>query len=275
MPRDLFPQPVGPRVGRRALRQQDGGAERESADDLPRAHDPAEVGRPVQELAGMQVGLVGDLLGDLHEEPAVDVDRSFRASGRAARVGDEQRVLGIERRRVEGRSVEIDDLRPCVVPAREKLAVGRQALPDEHVLDHRRHLDRSVRDRLHRHRRAFAERAVRRDQDPAPRVRQPRGEGVGPEAAEDGNEDRAHLRARHHRRDRLDRHRQVDRDPCRRCPRRARPALGRRRPSVRGGPRTLPSGRRRPLLPTRPQGTSACAPPSGRRTGGRRSCARR
>ena len=45
----------------------------------------------------MQVDLVGDLLGDLHQEPAVDVHGALRAAGRPARVGDEQRVLGVER----------------------------------------------------------------------------------------------------------------------------------------------------------------------------------
>ena len=68
------------------------------ADDLPRAHDPAEVGEPEQRLAGVQVDLVGDLLGDLHEEPAVHVHRALRPAGGAARVGDEQRVLGVEAR---------------------------------------------------------------------------------------------------------------------------------------------------------------------------------
>ena len=44
----------------------------------------------------LDVGLVRDLLRDLDEEPAVDVHRALRPSRRAARVRDEQRVLGIE-----------------------------------------------------------------------------------------------------------------------------------------------------------------------------------
>ena len=66
------------------------------ADDLPRPHDPAEVGEPEQQIARSDVGLVRDLLGDLDEEPAVDVDGALRRAGRPARVRDEQRVFGIQ-----------------------------------------------------------------------------------------------------------------------------------------------------------------------------------
>ena len=196
----------------RSLRQQHGGAEREGADDLPRTHDPAEVGRPVQDLTRMQVDLVGHLLGDLHQEPAVDVDRALRPTGRAARVGDEQRMLGVERCRIDRLAAQNHDVGPAVVPAGLQLAVGRQTFPDEHMVDAAGHLDRSIRDRLHRYRSALAEGSVRRDQDPAARVRQSRGDRVGPEPAEDRHPDGAQLRARHHRRDRLDRHRQEDPD---------------------------------------------------------------
>ena len=51
----------------------------------------------MQDLARVQVHLVGDLGRDLHEEPAVDVEDAFRRAGRAARVADEQRVLALER----------------------------------------------------------------------------------------------------------------------------------------------------------------------------------
>ena len=76
-------------------------APRERAEDLPRPHDPAEVGEPEQDVVGTAVRLEPDLLGDLREEPAVDVHRALRPAGRAARVRDEQRVLGVHRARDE------------------------------------------------------------------------------------------------------------------------------------------------------------------------------
>ena len=60
----------------------------------------------------MQVDLIGHLLGDLDQEPAVDVDRALRPAGGAARVGDEQRVLGVKGTRVEGGGVRGEELVP-------------------------------------------------------------------------------------------------------------------------------------------------------------------
>ena len=144
------------------------------------------------------------------------------------------------------------------------------------MVDAAGHLDRSISDGLHRHRSALAEGSVRGDQDPAARVRQSRGDRVGPEAAEDRHPDRAQLRARHHRRDRLDRHRQEDPDGVAVGHAETRGAPVRRRRSVRGAPDRSRCGPRRPPPPTRRRGRHrACAPPTGRRTAGRRWCCRR
>ena len=50
----------------------------------------------MQHLARMQVDLVGHLLGDLDEEPTVDMHHALRLARRAARVADEERMLGLE-----------------------------------------------------------------------------------------------------------------------------------------------------------------------------------
>ena len=55
----------------------------------------------MEELSGVQVGLIGDLLGDLDEEPAVDVDRALGPARGPARVPDEQRVLRVDGCRLE------------------------------------------------------------------------------------------------------------------------------------------------------------------------------
>ena len=104
---DERPQPVGVGEVGRAVVQHERAAVGERADDLPRAHDPADVGEPEQPLARAQVGLERDLFGDLHEEAAVHVHRALGPAGRAARVRDEQRMLAVDddaRRTIGGRA---------------------------------------------------------------------------------------------------------------------------------------------------------------------------
>ena len=130
------PEPVGPGVVRGAVVQEHRRAERRRADDLPRPHDPAEVGEPEQQIAGSDVGLVRDLLGDLDEEPAVDVDGALRRAGGPARVRDEQRVFGIQVGGLEPVRVRREELVPPEVafgvPRRVRSA---QAIHDDHVAD--------------------------------------------------------------------------------------------------------------------------------------------
>jgi hypothetical protein len=93
---DHVPDAVGLREVRRPLIKEHRRAERPGADDLPRTHDPAEVADPEQDLVLPEVGLVGDLGGDLHEEPAVDEHGALRPPGGPARVRDHERVFGVE-----------------------------------------------------------------------------------------------------------------------------------------------------------------------------------
>ena len=66
---DNLPDTAGRRIVGRTFVEQDGRAVRVGADQLPRAHDPSHVGKPEQQLAGMQIGLVGGLFGDLDQQP--------------------------------------------------------------------------------------------------------------------------------------------------------------------------------------------------------------
>ena len=66
------------------------------ADDRPRAHDPAHVGREVDAVALLDVGLVRGLARDRDEEAALDEQRALRLAGRARRVGEQVRRLGVD-----------------------------------------------------------------------------------------------------------------------------------------------------------------------------------
>ena len=80
---------VGPVGG--ALHEHDRAAERADADDRPRPHDPAHVGREMHDVALVHVGLVGGLARDRDEEAALDVQDALRLAGRARGVGQEVR----------------------------------------------------------------------------------------------------------------------------------------------------------------------------------------
>ena len=75
VPLDHRPEPVGGRVVGHAFGEDDGPSRGQRADQLPGAHDPAQVGDPVEHVVRVHVGLVGHLLRDLDQEPAVHVDR--------------------------------------------------------------------------------------------------------------------------------------------------------------------------------------------------------
>ena len=75
---DDRPEPVGAGVIGRALVEDQPGAEEQRPGDRPRAHHPAEVGEPEQRVARAQVEAVGEVLGALDREAAVDMDRALR-----------------------------------------------------------------------------------------------------------------------------------------------------------------------------------------------------
>ena len=91
---DQRPQPVGRRVIRRAVVQEQRRAQQQSAEDQPRSHHPAHVGHPVEQLAGVQVGAEGHVLRGFDREAAVGVHRAFGSAGRAGGVDHHQGILG-------------------------------------------------------------------------------------------------------------------------------------------------------------------------------------
>ena len=204
---DEPPEPVVRPVGR-SLHVDHAGAERARADDRPRAHDPAHVGREEDAVAGPDVGLVGRLAGDREQEAAVDVQRPLRPAGRAGRVCEQVGVLrlDLERRQLAGPELHV----PAPVVAR----------PLDDVLDGRRLAQRLV-DRLaHRHARSAAERVVGGDHGLRLRVLEAlhdRGRG---EAGEDRHLNGADVRAGVRGDRGRGRHRHVDRDAVARarCP---------------------------------------------------------
>ncbi len=178
-------------------------AERERADDLPRPHDPAEVGDPMQDLARAQVHLVGDLLRDLHEEPAVDVQHALRAAGGAARVADEQRVLALQRLGVEAARRRPSAISRATSRARPPAAPS-PACRRTIVLPTDRTRARAPRTAsIIGTARPFRGNASAVEQHLHAGILQAGRDGVRPEPAEDRHPDRPDLRAGHHRGDGL------------------------------------------------------------------------
>ena len=161
----------------------------------------------------MQVDLVRDLLGDLHQEPAVHVHRPLRTAGRPRGVGDEQRVLGVQRLGLEPRRLGRQQLVPAhVPPAGPRQVPPAASVPHDHAADRGNHVRGRIGRLLHRHGLAPSGEPVGRDQHLRLRVGQARGHGVGGIAGEDGQVDGADLGAGHRRGDGLRRHRQEDPD---------------------------------------------------------------
>ena len=92
---DEPPEAVARPVGR-ALGEDDRRADGAAADDGPRPHDPAHVGGEVDAVAALDVGLVRGLARDRDEEAALHVQRALRPAGRARRVGEQVRRLGVD-----------------------------------------------------------------------------------------------------------------------------------------------------------------------------------
>ncbi len=194
---DQPPEPVGRPVGR-AFGEDDRRAERTAADHSPGAHDPAHVGREVDDVTGMDVREVGGLPRDRDEQPAVDVEDALRLARRPRGVGEQVRMLRVDRERGQRAG-----------------AGGHLLVPrgDEHVLERRRLLPCLLEDLEHRHLASAAQRCARRDRDFGLGVDEPLGDGRRREPGEDRHLDRADVRAGVRGDRRLRRHRQIDRDP--------------------------------------------------------------
>ena len=138
--RDALRLDRAPRAGRRRAsparpRRRRSCSRAPPADHCPRAHDPAHVGDEVDHVAGLRVGLVGDLARDRDEEAALDVEHALRRAGRARGVGEEVRMLGVdlERRelaRATRQRLVPETSRPAAsVPRRRAVATRRRARP--------------------------------------------------------------------------------------------------------------------------------------------------
>ena len=199
------PDPVGPREVRRALVHHEPGAEEQRTGDRPGAHHPAEVREPEQAVARSKVERVGEVLGGLDRESAVDVDRRLRLAGRARRVDQHVRRLGVgvgasasSTSRAPGRPADHQRSRPS---ARSELCRPTRPQPpdDDDALDRRRPLQRLVGDLLEVDLAAPPPEPVGRDEEPGAAVRQPRGDRRRSVAREDRRVDRPDDPEREHR----------------------------------------------------------------------------
>ena len=77
------------RVIGRAVIQEDGAAEEVIAQDRPRAHHPADVGEPEEEVVVAMVEAEPDLLADLRQASGVGVHGALRFAGGARGVQDQ------------------------------------------------------------------------------------------------------------------------------------------------------------------------------------------
>ena len=205
------PQPVR-RRRRRPLCDDDGAAERVGAHDLPDPHQPAEVGNPEQAIVGAEVGLERRLLGQLDQQAAGHVHGALRPARGAGGVAEVAGMLAVEGLRLEVVGLAVDQLRPPDV------ACGGRERPPAEPLEHDDRLHaadvrhRLVHRRLQLERLTATKRAVRCEHDLRLGVGQPNGDGRSCKAREDRNDDGAHQRAGMKSDDRLDDHRQAQRD---------------------------------------------------------------
>ncbi len=194
--------------------------EQQRSGDGPRAHHPAEVGEPQQGVPLGQVERVGEVLGRLDREAAVDMDGALGLTGGPRRVDQQVRRLRVAaRRRRAGRGrhpgLVLGDMAPPLVPAvgprHPQVAAG--SADDEDVLDRRHRGDRGVGDRLEVHPGAAPEEPVGGDQELRPAVLEPARDRRRGIAREDRREDGPEPTDRQDRDDRLREHRQQDPDP--------------------------------------------------------------
>ncbi len=213
VPLDHVPEPVRAGVVGRALADHERRPERPAAHDLERPHDPAHVRHPHEAVVRADVELERALLGDLHQEPAVDVHRALRPPGRPRRVDHHHRRLRVELRRGQRGALAGDQLVPAVIAPglhgrfgaepgprpRSECTDGTSATAWSAIC-------------LHRHRPAPARHGVGREQRDCAGVRQAGGHRGRREAGEDGHDDRPDLGNGVEPGDDLDRHRQEEAD---------------------------------------------------------------
>ena len=171
--RDLVALDQGPHsrgVGkvRRSVVEDDGRAQHQPARDEPGTHHPADVGRPKDHIACLQVEAVREILRGLHRETAVHVLRALRLTGRPRRVDDHERVFRGRVGDVEHRA-RVRDIGPRnIAPA---LGIRTpDAIDDDDRVDRWRPVGCRVRRLFHRDDLPAAVEAVGADEDLRPRI---------------------------------------------------------------------------------------------------------
>ncbi len=161
---DHAPQPIRPGMVRRAFVKDHRRAEHQRSQDQPGAHHPAQVREPEDRVRRAHVEPVGHVLGGLHREPAVHVQRALRLAGGARRVDDHQRVLGIQ---LMGRGVVglvLEQHLPHQVARMVPRDLSHHAPVHDHLPHARARQQGAVRGLLHGHHLAAAVEAVSADQ---------------------------------------------------------------------------------------------------------------
>ena len=203
------------------------------------------------------------------------VDRPLGPARRARRVHDHQRVLGVERLRLDrGPTRSTSSAQARSRPAVMGCRGVRDAVPHQHVPDRVGAVDRSIGHVLHR----VPARPRRKETFAVMITRLP---GVGdlrrrrrPNPLKIGTEYRADLGAGHQGRDRLDRHRHEDRDGVTASDAESRSGSVATPSTIRAGRRRSLSGRRRPRPPRSARRRGIAVSPTDRRTEWRRLCFR-
>src|SRR4051812_8453581 len=126
---DELPEPIGPRIVGGAVIKCQRGAVGQSADELPRAHDPAQIGQPEENVVRADIELERDLFGYFDEKAAVYVDRAFGAAGRSGRVSNEERVFAVDRERGERRGGGLAPEKKGAAPAPPRAPPPRPPRP--------------------------------------------------------------------------------------------------------------------------------------------------
>jgi hypothetical protein len=177
--------------------------------------DPGEVGRAPVHVVGLRVedGPVGPARGG--EVAAARVHEALRLPRRAARVHDEERGLGVERLRLVGVGLRVDEVVPPQVAALRPRHVGglvARAPHDEHVLDLVLAAHGVVGGGLDRYRASPTELPVGGHEQLRPRVLDAELQRLAREPAEDERVDRPDPGDRERDDDRLGDHGEVDDD---------------------------------------------------------------
>ena len=148
------------------------------------ADQPPHVAHPEQAVGGLEVHDDTDIEQHLGGEPDMGMHRAFRPPGRAGRVHQHQRRVGVERQGGEtGVLIRYQRVEPMVA----SLAPGNvhaHVAHHDHVAQRGRRRGRLIGHRLHRHEAAAARGAVGGDQRDRLRIDQPIGDGARTEARE-------------------------------------------------------------------------------------------